>query len=144
MTPPIKIVISPKKPTGNGWMDRGPTPAEINLGYEGRAWEYPPQNIIAISAVEVANDPNDIDKGPEYHLSISKSGGRCDRNEARFVLKCFGMTDAEEDNHVPGGFVRNYWLPVAEKMIGHECECKATEPAMTEDKGDFVWRGINR
>ena len=60
-----------------------------------------------------------------------------------FESNAFGMTDAEEDNHVPGGFVRNYWLSVAENLIGHECQCKTTEPAIKEDKGDFVWRGVN-
>lgn len=143
MTNPIKSIISPKTPHGNGWVDLGPTPITAATGFESNAWEYPAQQIVAISAVEVARDPNDIDKGPEYHLSISKPGARCTRNEARFVTKAFDMTDAEEDNHVPGGFVRNYWLPVAENLIGHECQCKTTEPAIKEDSGDFVWRGIN-
>ena len=47
-----------------------------------------------------------------------------------------------EDNHVPGGFVRNFWRPVADRFSGYECACVATEPAIVEDKGDFVWRGI--
>jgi hypothetical protein len=52
------------------------------------------------------------------------------------------MQDSDEDNHVPGGFVRNFWKPVAEKLIGHVCPCKDNEPEMAENKGDFVWRGI--
>jgi hypothetical protein len=65
---------------------------------------------------------------------------RCDRNEAKWALEQFGLDGAEEDNHVPGGVVRNYWRTVATGLIGLECECKAEEPAISEDKGDFVWR----
>lgn len=141
----IQNLIKPKEPTGLGWV-RGPqAPARLIFGFEGHYWFYPQQGIAVISALEVARDPEDvIDKGPEYHISISKNGGRCSRNEARFVLKAFAMEDADEDNHVPGGFVRNFWMPVAEKYIGHVCPCKDEEPAIIEDKGDFVWRGVTR
>ena len=102
---------------------------------------YLPRNLFAISAVETMADE---DKGPEYHISISKplpSGvKRCDSNEARWVLAQFGLEGAEEDNHVPYGKVRNFWRPVANGLVGLECECKAEEPAVVEDKGDFVWR----
>lgn len=108
------------------------------MGFEGYYWEYPERGFTVISALEVVNP----EIGPEYHISISKNRGRCSRNEARFITKCFGMQDAEEDNHVPGGFVRNYWLPVNESLIGKECPCKESEPVMREDKGDFEWRGI--
>ena len=141
-------IIKPKTPTGDGWQDGGPTPAGVTLGYEGRYWFYPERSITVISALEVARDPGDIvDKGPEYHVSVSRwihGTGivRADRNDARFVLKAFDMEDATEDNHVPGGRVRNYWRPVADKYVGHECPCVDDEPAMVEDKGDFVWRGV--
>ena len=138
----MESIIKPKSPKGSGWVDGGPTPSHVTLGYEGRCWLYPEQGFTVISAVEVAKDPQDIDKGPEYHVSISRNRQRCTRNEARFVLKAFGMEDADEDNHVPGGFVRNFWMPVAENLVGHVCPCKDDEPAMVEDKGDFVWRGI--
>ena len=86
-----------------------------------------------------------IDKGFEYHISISKPvrpgvTKRCDSNEARWVLSQFNLEGAEEDNHVPGGRVRNFWRPVANSLVGIECECKESEPAIIEDKGDFVWR----
>jgi hypothetical protein len=134
-------IIKPKTPAGSGWVDCGESPTESISGYEGRIWFFTEREIVAISSVEVVKNAGD--KGPEYHLSISKNGHRCSRNEARFVLKCFGMTDAEEDNHVPGGFVRNYWLPVADPLIGKDCECKATETAIVEDGGEFIWRGAN-
>jgi hypothetical protein len=93
----------------------------------------------------VASDGK-VDKGPEYHVSISKQlfagPTRCTSDEARWVLEQFGLDGAEEDNHVPGGVVRNFWRPVATGLIGLECECKAEEPAIREDKGDFVWRPV--
>jgi len=138
----MESIIKPKRPSGKGWVYEGSADTQVTLGYEGHVWWFPEQGISVISAVEVAHDPKDIDKGPEYHVSVSKRGGRCSRNEAKFVCKVFDMTGAEEDNHVPNGFVRNFWMPVAEYLIGHECHCKDEEPAMVEDKGDFVWRGI--
>ena len=93
------------------------------------------------SAVEVAKDADNIDRGPEYHISISKDGRRrCTRSEAIQVLKQFNLDGAEEDNHVPYGIVRNFWRPVAENLVGLECACKKDEPAIVEDKGDYVWR----
>lgn len=135
-------IIKPKTPTGVGWESLGQTPQMFTMGYAGETWVYQRQQIVVISAVEVATDTDGSSKGPEYHVSISRAGGRCTRNEARFVQKAFGMQDAEEDNHVPNGYVRNFWLPVAEHLTGLECKCKATEPVMREDKGDFEWRGL--
>ena len=37
------------------------------------------------------------------------------------------MARAEEDNHVPNGYVRNLWLPVNRDVGECECECKADE-----------------
>lgn len=139
----IQSIIRPKRPTGSGWAEMGQAPAFVTNGFEGYYWAHT-SGLLVISAVEVAHDPGDIDKGPEYHISISKHGGRCDSNEARFVLEAFGMLDADEDNHVPFGKVRNFWRPVAEPLIGHECACKDEEPAIKEDKGDYIWRGITR
>lgn len=101
-----------------------------------------------LSAVEVARDADGIDRGPEYHVSISSvdfaaanpKPKRCQYLDAVWVLKQFKLESAEEDNHVPGGVVRNFWRTVAEPLIGLECACKADEPAIREDKGDYVWR----
>lgn len=49
----------------------------------------------------------------------------------------------EEDNHVPYGIARNFWRPLAENLVGIECKCKEEEPAIVEDKGDYVWRYEN-
>jgi len=56
------------------------------------------------------------------------------------MIRQFDAEGAEEDNHVPYGFVRNFWLPVNQSLIGFECPCKATEPVMKENKGDYIWR----
>ena len=133
-------VLRPKNP---GWKEI-PLDPRHTFGYPGRAFYFLPRGLFVISAVETVADGK-IEKGPEYHLSISKtfrpgSVKRCDSNEARWVLDQFGLDGAEEDNHVPGGKVRNFWRSVATGLIGLECECKAEEPAIVEDKGDFVWR----
>ncbi|MEM1153092.1 MAG: hypothetical protein AAGI44_03070 [Pseudomonadota bacterium] len=141
-------VIGPRAPKGDGWEAIAIPSAMPDMGYPIKAWYYEPQHLCVLSAVEVANEPGELELGPEYHLSISKRPPgsprplRCTRNEARFVLKAFDLLDAKEDNHVPSGSVRNYWRPVADKYVGHECPCVDEEPAIVEDKGDFVWRGI--
>lgn len=141
----IESVIKPKRPKGTGWVEMEAPPSVLTLGYPAQAWFHREGQLKVISAVEVAHDPHDIEKGPEYHVSVSKyPGQRCSRNEARFVLKAFDMEHADEDNHVPNGIARNFWKPVAEKLIGHVCPCKDEEPAMIEDKGEFVWRGITK
>jgi hypothetical protein len=139
------LIIQPKRPAqGSGWIKVQDMPPDFNLGYGGEMWAYPPQHLCVISAVEAPRDPGQLDLGPQYHVSVSRNQQRCNRNEARFAMKAFGMLDAEEDNHVPGGFVRNFWMPVADRFVGYVCPCVDDEPAMVEDKGDFVWRGITK
>lgn len=135
-------IIKPKSPLHSGWMNIPGLPASLSLGYESYGFLHPATGLRVISAVEVANDGDGIDKGPEYHISISKDGKRCSSAEAAWVLNQFGLEGSEEDNHVPNGFVRNFWRPVADNMVGIECKCKDSEPAIVEDKGDFVWRGV--
>lgn len=142
----MESIIKPKSPKGAGWVCGGPY--NTGLGYECIRWFYPEESINVLSALEVASDPGDIDKGPEYHISISRytqaGPERLSRNATRFVLKAFGMEDADEDNHVPFGKVRNFWMPVNENLHGYVCPCKETEPAMVEDKGEYVWRGLEK
>jgi hypothetical protein len=99
---------------------------------------------MVIAAVEYINDGKA--DGPEYHLSISRQHRtlgtqRCSSTEARWVMVQFALDGAKEDNHVPGGKVRNFWRPVADPLVGRECSCVETENAIAEDKGDYVWRG---
>lgn len=135
----MESIIKPKVPKSNDWIKCPPVPVWVSMGYECEAWQY--KNICVFSAVEVAKDNDAIHRGPEYHLSISINGQeRCDSNTAKWVVDQFDMDGAEEDNHAPSGIVRNFWLPVAQKLIGLECECKASEPVIKEDKGDYIWR----
>ncbi len=147
LRPGIESAIKPKRPIAQGWR-RCATwkcpPQLLDLGYPAEAWEHPRSGLFALSAVEVAHEPGKPSLGPEYHLSISLNGSRCPAGDALFVLHAFGLTDAKEDNHVPGGFVRNFWRPVADNLSGYECTCVADEPAIREDNGDFVWRGVTR
>lgn len=136
-------IIKPLAPIdGRGWQEMPPIPAWITPGFAWKAYRHPGAGIGVISALEVAKDADGIDRGPEYHLSISRYGERCSSADARKVLTDFGMDGAEEDNHVPGGKVRNFWRPVADRFVGMECACKDNEPAIVEDKGDYVWRGV--
>lgn len=132
-------IIKPKRPNGAGWTQFPPPPRWYNHGYPAELWRHE-SGIACVSAVEVTYDQGQSD-GPHYHLSMSRPG-RVPRQEALWVLRQFALEGAEEDNHVPGGFVRNFWRPVAENRIGLECSCKADEPVIREDKGDFEWRGI--
>lgn len=144
----IKSIIQPKRPNIRGWLIEGdwmPPPSMSAMGYPVEAWWHAQNGLFVLSAVEVTSEPGKPDLGPEYHLSVSKAGNkRCSSADALWVLAQFDLLDALEDNHVPGGFVRNFWRPVADHLSGYECPCVATEPAMVEDKGDFVWRGITR
>lgn len=137
-------IIQPLTPSGAGWVRLPPLPKQVSLGYPAIAFSHD-TGLLVISAVEVAEDKDQINRGAEYHIIISKETFygrklRCDSNEAAWVLAQFGCVGAIEDNHVPGGFVRNFWRPVAEPLVGMECACKDDEPAIKEDKGDFVWR----
>lgn len=147
MTKAVSI-IQPKRPSLPGW--RPATwwqcpPQLAALGYPVEAWEHPGTGMFVMSAVEVAKpEPGEMPLGPEYHLSVSHNGARCTAGDALWVLHAFGLADAKEDNHVPSGKVRNFWRPVADHLSGYECPCVDSEPAVREDKGDFVWRGLTR
>lgn len=139
-TPCIVPVLKPKS---DGWSEVEGA-MRFSFGFPARAFAHK-DGLFVISAVEVASDKDGIDRGFEYHVSISRpvSPGitsRCSSNEARWVLDQFGLEGAEEDNHVPHGKVRNFWRAVATPLIGMKCACKEEEPAISEDKGDYVWR----
>jgi len=138
-------IIKPKQPGGKGWVILPKPPDFVSMGYEAEAFEHPVEQLTVISAVEVAKaEPGERELGPEYHISISSYGGRCTTAQAVWALNQFDLNDATEDNHVPSGLVRNFWRPVADNLSGYECPCKDHEPAMKEDNGDFVWRGITK
>lgn len=138
-------IVKTLRPKGIGWREL-PMDKRFSMGFPSRAFMHDQSGLAVISAVEVAKDDGP-EKGFEYHISISKrqmngSGCRATSNEAKWVLRQFELDGAEEDNHVPNGFVRNFWRPVVENLVGLECPCKDEEPAILEDKGDYVWRAI--
>lgn len=143
-------IIKPRRPKGSGWDGPESVPACDALGYPAQGWYFAARGLFVISAVEVVPPENGgEDLGPEYHLSVSRRGpggkpARCTSGEAKWVLRQFGLADALEDNHVPSGVVRNYWRPVADRLSGYACPCQDSEPAIREDGGDFVWRGVPR
>lgn len=114
------------------------------MGYPVQAWVHQDARLFVLSAVEVAEDPRQPGHGPDYHLSVSRFGERCSSADALWVLEQFDLLDAREDNHVPSGAVRNFWRPVADNLSGYECPCVEDEPAIVEDKGDYIWRGVTR
>lgn len=143
----MQSIIQPKEPApDNGWRRAAwwKAPAElVKMGYPVIAFEHLETGLFVLSALEVIDGPGEPDLGPEWHISISKNQRRCTSAEALFVLHHFGMDDAREDNHVPNGVVRNFWRHVADNLSGYECPCVDEEPAMREDKGDFVYRGVD-
>lgn len=141
-------IIKPKRPTGEGWRRavwwQQPTHAFPVAGYPIEAWEHP-NGLFVLSAVEVTEvEPGSEELGPEYHISVSRMGQRCSSAEALWAMAQFDLVDATEDNHVPSGCVRNFWRPVADRLSGYTCPCQDHEPAIHEDKGDYVWRGVTR
>lgn len=134
-------LVQPKQPKGSGWVQKDAR--SLQTLYPIQAWAHV-SGIFCLSAVEVADEEGQPKLGPEYHLSISKFGNRCTSAEASFALHAFDLEDAKEDNHVPNGKVRNFWRPVADNLSGYECPCNDEEPAMVEDKGDYVWRGVTK
>lgn len=139
----VPSIVNPKTPTAPGWKRlASPCPILDQQGYPYAIWFHAESGLGCISAVEVAEDLHDVadDKLPHYHLSISAAGERCTSADALWVLAQFDLSDALEDNHVPSGKVRNFWRPVADHLSGRECPCVETEPAISEDRGDYVWR----
>lgn len=141
----IQSIIQPKRPTAVGWRQirnvaHLPVAAE---GYPFEVWAHDANGLGVISAVEVAAEQAGMPAlGPAYHLSVSAFGERCSTADALWVLAQFDLLDALEDNHVPGGKARNFWRYVADNLSGIECPCVDDEPAIVEDKGDYVWRGV--
>lgn len=147
----VESIIKPLRPTGPGWA-KVHNPEMAKTGYPSETFAHQ-QGFLVISAVEVAvaATPGEPEKGPEYHISISRwlppftGPSRASSADAVWVLSMFGDPKRfEEDNHVPDGVVRNFWSPVAEQYIGLDCACKDDEPETKQDKGDFVWRGVTR
>lgn len=148
----IHDIIKPLEPQFPAdWLTDGDIRRQMRppSNYPCVGWFHPKLRLRVLSAVEVAIDPGQPSKGPEYHISVTKQvviAGqlmleRCSAEEGKWVLREFGAFDGwEEDNHVPGGKARNYWRTVAENLIGKECACKETEHKVVE--GDYEHRPL--
>ena len=126
-------IITPKRPKHSSWKNCGAI-RSIDGGIIER-WLHN-SGLTVLSSVEAPEQK----LGPEYHVSITSCGRRCTTNEAVFALNAFDMLHADEDNHTL--IARNYWQPVADNLADHVCECKADEPKIVLDKGDFIYRHI--
>ena len=124
-------IITPKRPRHRSWQSYG-SMESIDGGHVER-WVHS-SGLTVLSSVEAPEK----EIGPEYHVSITNRGKRCTTNEAVFALKAFDMLHADEDNHTL--IARNYWQPVADNLADHVCKCKADEPKIVFDKGDFIYR----
>lgn len=140
----VQSAVAPRRPAADGWTRiHGVRLPLEELGFPYEIWMHRESGLGVINALEVAVDPGQPSLGPEWHLSVSLGGERCTSDDAQWVLGQFDLTDAKEDNHVPSGRVRNFWRPVADPLAGIECKCVDDEPAVREDKGDYVWRGVS-
>lgn len=137
----VTSVVPVLRPKGPGWREVHMPRSPYTMGYPCRAFIHDESMLAVMSAVEVMADEKN---GPEYHISISKQTNptsRCDSNEAKWVIQQFDCEHGwDEDNHVPSGIARNFWKIVAGSLTGNVCRCKESEPAIREDKGDFIWR----
>lgn len=143
----LDSVIKPLVPKDSAqWICMGDVRDVLRSDFPVMAYQHPAHFLQVFSAVEVVNDPKEpVKKGPEYHISICRRVGggapsRCSSAEASWVLDQFGLDGWEEDNHTPGGQARNFWRPVAEPLVGIECECKDAENVLVE--GDYTSRPL--
>lgn len=83
--------------------------------------------------------------GWEYHVSVSRRTKTFRQRVAsddvvKMALEAFGMTEAREDNHVPNGVVRNFWLPVDGRPPHCDCETTEAPHPMGDGTTSAVWR----
>jgi hypothetical protein len=139
----VRSIVQALTPKGDGWREL-PADPRVSNGGPLRVYLHH-SGICVFSAVEYVQDTGQ-EAAQEYHLSMSRQTPlgprRISSMEARWALREFNGDGALEDNHVPSGRVRNFWRPVAATLIGRLCPCNEDEPAIIEDRGDFVWRGV--
>jgi hypothetical protein len=74
--------------------------------------------------------------GLTWHASISRLGKRPRPRDVEHFRRDFGLLEAEEDNHHPGG-ARHFFMPL-DPSERRDCECKATETIIREPDG-YQW-----
>lgn len=108
-------------------------------------WTNPELMASVLSSVDFVDEP---EPSLQWHVSITRIGQAgplvADDALVRTVLEDFDMSvareRAEEDNHVPFGKARNFWLPVPEHLRGVPCPCKASETP--HRRGAYTWRDV--
>lgn len=122
-----------RQPHGGGWERMAP-PALDGRVLSVSRWRY--GRILVISALEDAEYPDGNGRGPQWHLSVSRSGVRPSAADVRRAQRAFRMVGTEEDNHHPGN-ARHFWLPVdpAHRVT---CQCKDDEDVIRETDG-YTW-----
>jgi hypothetical protein len=95
-----------------------------------------PLGIQVISSIHIVENANKDGVGPHYHISISDRGERVAASIVPTILRQFGSSDFEEDNHAPLKKIRSFWKPV--ERPAEECACKENEAP--EVHGDYTWR----
>lgn len=119
--------------------ERSPGPGWVCLGYDSRAkgtaWHRGLIRVLSSLRVDIEL-PDGSGTGPQWHVSISRSGKRPKQRDVHAALRAFGMLGAEQDNHHPG-VAQHYFMPVdpAHRVA---CECKTTEDTVVEKDG-YTW-----
>lgn len=93
--------------------------------------------LSVISSLVEAELPSGNGVGPQWHVSISRCGGKRPKPaELARAQRAFRIVGWEEDNHHPGN-ARHYFRPVdpAERV---DCECKTNETAIV-DRDGYRW-----
>jgi hypothetical protein len=118
-----------RRPSGGDWKFVDLVPS--SNGEIAAAWLHR-TGVGVLSALE-KTDTGDL----EWHVSVSYRGKVATGEQVRFALAAFDMISAEEDNHVPHGYVRNFWLPVNPERRGAPCKCKDESPLFVE--GEYAY-----
>lgn len=143
-------ILHALKPKNLSEWDRWPVRSNLaREAYDVGRWYHRRTSIQVVSAIEVVREEG-REQRPEYHISISHADmrtgvvSRVNSNDARAILAMFDVSGWLEDNHAPSGKARNFWRPIAEPAVGVPCVCVDDEPAIVEDKGDYIWRGVTK
>lgn len=128
-----------RRPFANGgWREYAAPPAVAKDG-PASAWRRKGLLVVSSFSKKVDAPDGSGEAIPQWMLSISVWDGtrRATDEEVRQTLVCFGMTEAEEDNHFPG-IARMHFL-VVDPARRVDCECKSDETTVVEPDG-YRWQ----
>jgi hypothetical protein len=138
-----------RAPTNPGWKEVPTSPRLLAAKIAGAMLDVATFDHVLGIRVVSSVDAVAMLRGslvPQWHVSYSFGGRRASAWVDRKVRTDFEMGEAEEDNHVLGGVVRNLWLAIPPEARA-PCECK-DEPETREafggdaEEGDeYVVRG---